>query len=110
MQYEDNVESLHNSPSDSNPRTRSGYQRLYSDAEVDETMGTPLLSDPEPIATQSTPTTTNSCHDESSATFERIGEWLRCLRIGCDPDGIIGDCELALQDLVECSRRNASSQ
>lgn len=83
-----------------------GYKRLYSDAEVDEDMATPLLSDAEPPAPQVTSEAGRppSCEDEKPPLFGSVNGWLRCLQAEYDPDNVIGSCEMALQRLMEEAR------
>ncbi|KAI0812309.1 hypothetical protein BC629DRAFT_1649354 [Irpex lacteus] len=83
-----------------------GYQRLYSDAEVDEDMATPLLSNAEPPAPQVTSEVGRppSCEDEKPPLFDSVNGWLRCLQAEYDPDNVIGSCEMALQRLMEEAR------
>ncbi len=100
----DSMASLLSTQSSSSVSSASGgYQRLYSDAEVDEDMATPLLSDAEPPAPQVTSEAGRppSGEDEKPPLFDSVNGWLRCLQAEYDPDNVIGSCEMALQRLME---------
>ena len=102
--------SLLSTQSSSSVSSASGdYQRLYSDAEVDEDMATPLLSDAEPPAPQVTSEAGRppSGEDEKPPLFDSVNGWLRCLQAEYDPDNVIGSCEMALQRLMEEARCTA---